>query len=55
MQLDQKHFILGDSEALRDFEMELITQVINDIYNSRYILNDLSKSISIALPKKEAA
>ncbi len=41
--------------ALEDFGTEKLTDVINEVYNSGDIPEDLSKSIFIALPKKPGA
>jgi len=37
--------------SLEDFGMEKLTELINKLYNSGEIPNDLSKSIFTALPK----
>ena len=41
--------------ALEDFGIEKVTEVINEIYNTGEIPEDLSKSIFIALPKRAGA
>lgn len=41
--------------ALDDFSIDKITEIISDIYNSGYIEEDLSRSIFIAMPKKQSA
>ena len=42
-------------EALEDFRTDTMTEIINEIYESGAIPEDLSKSIFIALPKKPNA
>ena len=42
-------------EALEDFGIDTMTEIINEIYDSGTIPEDLSKSIFIALPKKHNA
>ena len=42
-------------EALEDFGISTLTEMINEIYDSGTIPEDLSKSIFIALPKKRNA
>ena len=42
-------------EALDDYGLEKLTELINEIYDSGDIPEDLSKSIFIALPKKAGA
>ena len=42
-------------EALEDFGINTLTEIINEIYDSGSIPEDLSKSIFIALPKKSNA
>ena len=42
-------------EALEDFGINKLTEIINEIYDSGSIPEDLSKSIFIALPKKSNA
>lgn len=41
--------------ALDDFCIDKITDIINEIYNSGYISEDLNRSIFIALLKKSGA
>ena len=41
--------------ALDEFGMDKVTEVINQIYDSGEIPTELSKSIFIALPKKQGA
>ena len=41
--------------ALEDFGIEELTEVLNEVYDSGEIPEDLSKSIFIALPKKPGA
>ena len=41
--------------ALKDFGIEKLTEVLNEVYDSGEIQEDLSKSISIALPNKPGA
>ena len=43
---------LEELVALGDFGVEIITKLLNDIYNSGHIPDDLMRSIFIALPKK---
>ena len=42
-------------EALEGFRIDTMTEIINEIYDSGTIPEDLSKSIFIALPKKPNA
>ena len=42
-------------DALKDFGVELLTDIANDVYDSGEIPEDLRKSIFIALPKKPGA
>ena len=42
-------------EALEDFGIDTMREIINEIYDSGTIPEDLSKSIFIALPKKPNA
>ena len=42
-------------EPLEDLGVTVLTELLNDIYNTGHIPADLSKSIFIALPKKPAA
>lgn len=37
--------------TLNDFEMDDIREILNEIYNSGSISEDLTKSILVALPK----
>lgn len=39
--------------ALDEFGLEKLTEIINEIYDSGEVPEDLSKSIFIALPKKQ--
>ena len=41
--------------ALEDFGIEKLTEILNEVYDSGEIPEDLSKSIFIALPKKPGA
>lgn len=45
----------GGLEVLDDFGIEDITKLLNNIYNSRYILNYLLKPKFITLPKEVGA
>ena len=42
-------------EAFEDYETDKITTLFNAIHDTDQILPDISKSISIALPKKQGA
>ena len=42
-------------EALEDFGIDTMTEIINELYDSGTIPEDLSKSIFIALPKNPNA
>ena len=42
-------------ESLDEFGIDMLTDFMNAIYDSREIPSDLSKSIFIALPKKPGA
>ena len=41
--------------ALENFGIEKLTEVLNEVYDSGEIPEDLSKSVFIALPKKPGA
>ena len=41
--------------ALEDFGIDKLTEILNEVYNSGEIPDDLSKSVFIALPKKPGA
>ena len=41
--------------ALEDFGIQKLAEMLNEVYDSRDIPEDLSKSIFIALPKKPVA
>lgn len=42
-------------QALGNFGSEVLTKLFNDIYDTRYLPQDLKKSIYIPLPKKDRA
>lgn len=37
--------------ALEEFSLDKITEVINELYNNGYIIDDFHKSIFVTLPK----
>ena len=41
-----------EMDALGEFRIEVLTKLLNDIYNTGYIPKDLMKSVYIPLPKK---
>jgi hypothetical protein len=44
-----------EMEVLGDFGIGIITNLLNDIYNTGHIPDDLLKAVFIALPKKSGA
>lgn len=46
------NIMLEKIEALCDFENEVMTHLLNGVYDCGCISNDLLKSICVALPKK---
>ena len=49
------NLVIEEIAALGDFGVDILTRMLNDIYNTGYLPHDLKKSIFIPLPKIDRA
>ena len=49
------NIVIEEIEAIGDFGVDILTKLMNDIYDTGYLPQDLKKSIFIPLPKKDGA